>query len=58
MASSEVSTKGNHRGGIENFSAAFAGGEAEITQSNRSVGAERVGKPTFLTFICLVLVTN
>ncbi|KAG5414166.1 hypothetical protein IGI04_001733, partial [Brassica rapa subsp. trilocularis] len=36
MASSEVSTKGNHRGGIENFSAAFAGGEAEITQSNRS----------------------
>ncbi|KAG5392681.1 hypothetical protein IGI04_022644, partial [Brassica rapa subsp. trilocularis] len=45
MASSEVSTKGNHRGGIENFSAAFAGGEAEITQSNRSVGAERVVDP-------------
>ncbi|KAH0921963.1 hypothetical protein HID58_021981 [Brassica napus] len=45
MASSEVSTKGNHRGGIENFSAAFAGGEAEITQSTRSVGAERVVDP-------------
>ncbi|KAH0856426.1 hypothetical protein HID58_084687, partial [Brassica napus] len=30
---------------IENFSAAFAGGEAEITQSNRSVGAERVVDP-------------
>ncbi|KAH0927231.1 hypothetical protein HID58_019487, partial [Brassica napus] len=40
-----VSTKGNHRGGIENFSTAFAGGEAEITQSNRSVGAERVVDP-------------
>ena len=55
MASSEVSMKGN-RGRGENFSSAgysdsTVAGEAQKTQSNRSVAAERVGKPPFLTFL-------
>lgn len=52
MASSDVSMKGN-RGGGENFSSlgysgpTGAAGESLKTQSNRSVAAERVGKPDF-----------